>query len=206
VTLTVTDNDNAPSAPVAQDVTVTEAPNEAPTASFSSTTSDLTASFTDTSTDTDGTITGWSWNFGDGNTSTLQNPTHTYAAAGTYSVTLTVTDNDNAPSDPVAQDVTVTEGLSLAGISPNEVAAGASVDDVEITGTGFIAEAVVSFENGTGPAPDATVVSVTATAIKVSVTAKSGGPARDRVWSVRVTNPDGSSAVLPGAFTVTAAR
>jgi PKD repeat protein len=74
--------------------------NQAPTANFtfSSSTSSLTATFTDGSTDSDGTIASRSWNFGDGTTSTATNPSRTYAAAGTYNVTLTVTDNGGATS------------------------------------------------------------------------------------------------------------
>ena len=83
--------------------------NIAPTADFTYTTSDLTASFTDQSSDPDGSIVAWSWNFGDGSTSTAQNPSHTYAAAGTYTVSLTVTDNDGA-TDATSKNVTVSSG------------------------------------------------------------------------------------------------
>jgi vibriolysin len=85
----------------------TSGPNNPPTASFSSSTSGLTASFTDTSTDSDGSISSWSWNFGDGSSSSSQNPSHTYGSAGTYTVTLTVTDNDG-DSDSTSASVTVT--------------------------------------------------------------------------------------------------
>ncbi|MGO4776418.1 proprotein convertase P-domain-containing protein, partial [Lysobacter sp. 2RAB21] len=71
-------------------------PNTPPVANFTSTTSGLTATFTDSSTDSDGTIASRSWNFGDGTTSTATNPSKTYSAAGTYTVTLTVTDNGGA--------------------------------------------------------------------------------------------------------------
>jgi len=81
--------------------------NAPPTASFTSSCTDLNCTFTDTSTDSDGTITAWSWNFGDGATSVAQNPSHTYAAGGTYTVALTVTDNGGA-TDGVSQPVTVT--------------------------------------------------------------------------------------------------
>ncbi len=81
--------------------------NDPPTASFTSSCTDLSCSFTDTSTDGDGTIASRSWAFGDGATSTATNPSHTYAAAGTYTVTLTVTDDDGA-QDSTSQDVSVT--------------------------------------------------------------------------------------------------
>jgi PKD repeat protein len=80
--------------------------NVAPTASFTSSVSGLTASFTDTSTDSDGSIASRSWNFGDGGTSTAANPSRTYAAAGSYTVTLTVTDNGGA-SNTATRTVTV---------------------------------------------------------------------------------------------------
>jgi hypothetical protein len=38
--------------------------------------------------------------------------------------------------------------------------------------------------------------------ISVTLTAKSGGPPRARIWDVRVTNPDGSSGVLLDGFVV----
>ncbi|GIH09393.1 protease [Rhizocola hellebori] len=83
--------------------------NQPPSASFTFTTSGLTASFTDRSTDPDGTIASRSWTFGDGTTSTATNPPKTYATAGTYSVRLTVTDNRGV-SASTTQSVTVSGG------------------------------------------------------------------------------------------------
>ncbi|MEI2454124.1 MULTISPECIES: proprotein convertase P-domain-containing protein [Lysobacter] len=83
--------------------------NNPPVANFTSSTSGLTATFTDTSTDSDGTIASRSWNFGDGSTSTATNPSRTYAAAGTYTVTLTVTDDDGATNTKTGT-VTVSGG------------------------------------------------------------------------------------------------
>ncbi|HVS03467.1 MAG TPA: M4 family metallopeptidase [Thermoanaerobaculia bacterium] len=85
----------------------TAAPNNPPTASFTFTTSGLTASFTDASSDSDGTIASRSWSFGDGTTSTSTNPSKTYAAGGIYTVTLTVTDDDGATAS-TSKSVTVT--------------------------------------------------------------------------------------------------
>lgn len=82
---------------------------EAPTAAFTSSTNDLTASFdgSGSSADTGATIASYSWSFGDGTPAgSGATPTHAYASAGTYSVTLTVTDSRGV-SGAVTQDVTV---------------------------------------------------------------------------------------------------
>src|SRR6266566_1910938 len=108
VTLTVKDNQNASSSPVSHTVQVT-APNQPPSAAFTSSCPTLACSFTDQSSDPDGSVTSWQWTFGDGTTgSTAQNPSHTYSAAGSYTVTLTVKDNQNASSSPVSHTVQVT--------------------------------------------------------------------------------------------------
>jgi PKD repeat protein len=81
-----------------------------PTASFTSTTSGLTAAFTDTST---GAPTAWWWGFDDGTATTTRSPTHTYAKAGTYTVSLVAI---NASGATVAQkQVTVTAAGPAAG-------------------------------------------------------------------------------------------
>jgi PKD repeat protein len=84
-----------------------------PSASFSSSCSGLSCSFTDTSTDPDGTIVSRSWNFGDGGTSTTQNPSHPYAAPGSFTVSLTVTDSQGLRSTRT-QTVTVTAPGSIS--------------------------------------------------------------------------------------------
>lgn len=123
--------------------------NLPPQASFSASTSDLTASFTDTSSDADGTITSWSWDFGDGSTSTEQNPTHTYAAAGTYTVTLTVTD-DGGATDTVSQQVTVSEPpppIALVIDSANR--RGPRGVDIRMSWAGATTANVEIYRNGT---------------------------------------------------------
>lgn len=86
--------------------TVADPTNGLPTADFTFSTSELTASFVDASTDDDGVIAARAWTFGDGGTANTASPSRTYATAGTYDVTLTVTD-DLGASDSVTKPVTV---------------------------------------------------------------------------------------------------
>ena len=84
-------------------------PNQAPTASFTKSCTDLACTFDGSgSADPDGTVASYAWTFGDGTTGTGVSPNHGYAAAGTYSVSLTVTDNGGATSPARSATVTVT--------------------------------------------------------------------------------------------------
>jgi len=113
VSLTVTDDKGA-TGTTTQQVTVAKAPNAAPTASFTSSASNLALSVDGTSSaDSDGTVTGYAWSFGDGATASTARASHTYAAAGTYAVKLTVTDNDGATAVQT-QNVTVTAPANQA--------------------------------------------------------------------------------------------
>lgn len=130
--------------------------------------------------------------------------------AGLGDHTLTASHNftdDDASNDARSTTVTVnqpTAGVNITKIDPDNISAGATAEII-ITGSGFVAGgAVVTFENGSGPTPTAyNVVVVDGNKITATVTAKSGGPPRPRVWDVRLTNADGSSGVKTGAFTVT---
>ncbi|MEA5117249.1 MAG: PKD domain-containing protein, partial [Propionicimonas sp.] len=111
VKLTVTDNRGGTDT-VSHALTV--AANAKPTASFTSTAVELTASFDGSaSSDPDGTVASYAWEFGDTQTGTGVSPTHSYASSGTYTVTLTVTD-DNGATDSVAKQITVTAPSALA--------------------------------------------------------------------------------------------
>ena len=90
----------------------------------------------------------------------------------------------------------------VKSIDPRIMRAGTSVD-VRITGSKFSAGATVTFKKGDGPTPMASnVVVVDPNTITVTVTVESGGPPRNRVWDVVVTNADGETDRLADAFTV----
>ncbi|MBN2513005.1 MAG: tandem-95 repeat protein, partial [Sedimentisphaerales bacterium] len=93
--------------------------------------------------------------------------------------------------------------LKVTGITPNTMKLGTTVG-VEVAGTGFVEGSILSFENGDGPAPEASSITISpdGTTITASVYAKAGGPSKPRYWDVRVTNPDGTTFVLPDGFTV----
>ena len=92
------------------------AANTSPTALFTSSVRNLTASFDGSpSTDADGTVASYSWDFGDGTApGTAAKPSHVYPAAGSYQVTLTVTDNLGATAS-VTHTVVVTAAPAAPG-------------------------------------------------------------------------------------------
>ena len=111
----------------------------------------------------------------------------------------------NTPGVPVQSSAIgpVLPAVAVSGIAPNTVASGSSVA-ATITGVGFAPGATLTFESGSGPAPqESNVVVVDANTITATITARSGGPPRNRQWTVRVTNLNGSTGVLAGGLTVT---
>ncbi|MCU1361930.1 MAG: domain containing protein, partial [Ilumatobacteraceae bacterium] len=125
VSLTVTDNSGGTNVFQAN-VTVTDPPNVAPTASFTSNCTLLSCTFNAAgSTDSDGTISTYTWNFGDTTSGTGVSPTHPYSAAGTYNVSLTVTDDDGAPATTTSA-VSVVDASGAAVYRAGAVGQGSS--------------------------------------------------------------------------------
>jgi hypothetical protein len=122
-------------------------------------------------------------------------------------------------SDPRIQDVAANLTATFGGASIANNTAGAEVTvtsilpasapnandsfAVTITGSGFASGASVTFLNGSGPAPVASVNTVSDTTIAATLTTKKGGKPVERKWDVRVTNPGGSFGVLAEGFTIT---
>ena len=76
--------------------------------------------------------------------------------------------------------------------------------NLTISGAAFVEGAVVIFEGGQGPAPQVTATSVVnPNTIVITVNVSGDASLGAQIWDVRVTNPDTSTSVLPGAFTVT---
>ncbi len=106
-----------------------DAPNQAPTASFSVSvlgTSPGAMRFdASASADPDGELVGYGWDFGDGWAGQGRVVDHVFTASGSYTVTLVVTDNRGASASS-SQPVDVTAAASLSGSVT--VAAGMMVD------------------------------------------------------------------------------
>ena len=87
-------------------------PNTAPTASFTSSCTELACTFDGSgSADADGSIASHAWVFQGGGTADGEVVSKTFSAAGTYTVTLTVTDNRGATTS-TSRQVTVDEGTT----------------------------------------------------------------------------------------------
>ena len=124
-------------------------------------------------------------------------------AIGKHTITLTVSDGTNTASDVVVITINAPgSGLSIASISPNSVSIG-STTDITVTGTGFVSGTSLTFENGSGAAPEISNLQfVDGTTITATMTIKNSGPFRTRTWDVRVTNPDSETAVLQNGLTI----
>ena len=99
---------------------------EPPTASFSASVSNMTASFSNTSQNASSNL----WDFGDGTTSSSTNPSHTYSSAGTYTVVLEVSNADG--SDSEVQSLTVSSS-DPGPVGPDEIPS----DRTDLGGSGW---------------------------------------------------------------------
>jgi hypothetical protein len=127
--------------------------------------------------------------------------------AGTHTLTGTAAtvsgETETADNVGTVSAVVNPAPMTVTSITPNTTGVGTSVV-VLVTGGNFAPGAALSFVNGTGPAPTASnVVVLDSGNISATVTTKSGGPSRNRVWDVVVANPDGGRGVLAKAFTIT---
>jgi len=94
--------------------------------------------------------------------------------------------------------------LSVGSLQPNVVARNAGIVTFIVTGTGFAPGITVAFQGGDGPAPRVRQVTRdSSTRLSATVELRSGGPARDRLWDLRVTNPDGSTSVRADVLRIT---
>ncbi|OGS81703.1 MAG: hypothetical protein A2061_08415 [Gallionellales bacterium GWA2_59_43] len=153
VTFRVTDNRRLVSAPVTRTITVTPPANQAPTATISAPTGNVTVTqggtvtFQGSGTDPDSnTPLTYSWDFGGGATnSTQQNPgAVTFNTVGTFTVSFTVTDSLGLSSAAVTRIVTVTPPPNMAPTATISAPAG----DVTVAQGG-----TVTFQ-GSGTDPD----------------------------------------------------
>jgi serine protease len=96
--------------------------NQAPTASFTFSCTDLACTFDGSgSSDPEGSTLTYAWNFGDGTSGSGVNALRTYASAGSYTVILTVTGNGELTGTD-SKSVTVT--APVAGDPPAPVLSG----------------------------------------------------------------------------------
>jgi hypothetical protein len=133
--------------------------------------------------------------------------TYTPGDTGTYTFTYTAYDG-GAQSAPATVTVTVapaqSDAVSVDSIQPNVVTQRAGTVTFIITGTGFAPGITVEFQHGSGPAPRVHQVTAdSSTQLSAVVEIRSGGPPRDRLWDVRVANPDGSTGVGVGLLRIT---
>jgi hypothetical protein len=128
------------------------------------------------------------------------------AVAGSYAITYNVTDASGNAASEVLRYINVIDinqpasNLSVTAISPDSIPIQSTIV-ATISGTGFTDGSVLNLINGGGPIKIKDVVVVDSSTITANIEAKSGGPKRDRVWDIVVTD-NGITAILPAALTV----
>ena len=133
-------------------------------------------------------------------------PTTTITTAPTTTTTAPTT-TTTAPTTTTTAPTTTTTvpagDVVVFGIAPNWMFSGTTELGATITGQGFAQGATVIFSGGNGPAPLAANVNVIdANTATLDIVTKDGGPPRDRLWDVTVTNPDGASGTASDALKI----
>lgn len=147
-TLTVTDSKGLTSSAstpivVSAPIIINKAPSAVITATPTSGTSPLTATFDGSgSTDSDGNIASYIWNFGDGSTASGKTASHTYTTKATFTATLTVTDNKGS-NNTTSTIINVQDEPLTAEIEMGEIAVTGSWVRVPINNT-FVNPIVVA--------------------------------------------------------------
>ncbi len=211
VSLTVTDNVGATNVVTHPVIATTPPANQAPTASFSVITDQLTANVNgSTSSDPDGTIVGYAWDFHDGGTATGVTASHAYTTAGMKTVTLTVTDNQGA-SNSSTQPVQVTAPppntppTASFGFTVNGLTANAESTSTDVDGT-IVSYAWTYGDGGTGNTSAVVHTFGAAGTYPVTLTVTdNGGASTSITQSVTVTTPPPANVPPTAAFTVTTA-
>jgi large repetitive protein len=169
-----------------------QAPNQAPTAAFTTSVDKLKVSLdAGDSADSDGTVASYAWSFQGGGSATGETATHTFASAGTYNVTLVVTDDDGATA-------TLTKQVTVVANQAPTAAFTSSVDKLKVSldaggsadSDGTVASYAWSFEGG-GSATGETATHTFASAGTYDVT-------------LVVTDDDGATGTLTKQVTVVA--
>ncbi len=117
--------------------------------------------------------------------------------------------DEYADNDSDWMDITIStpkesaaSSVAITSVMPRAMWAGMP-GSIMIRGRGFMEGALVTFEQGDGPVPVAAGVRTIGTSSMIGrVTVEDNPLPIPTVWDVRVTNPDGSSAVFCEGFTV----
>ncbi len=190
VTLSITTS-KGEQATTSQNVTVTKV-NQAPSASFTSSCSQLVCSFNAAgSSDPDGDTLTYSWNFGDTQTGTGVSPSHTYGTAGQRTVTLTVSDGSLTNSTTGQVNPSQAAQGNVAFVEAATTSGNRSTHRVQVPASVQAGDTLVLFltTNSTTSTVNNTVAGWTL------VQSQDGNGIRGRAWTRTATAADAGSNV-----------